>query len=85
MKKDSNSETMSVAGKFAYLHLLWLRYPNKIRQQTFDNKYDSSECFDSMDSQLQGQLQDLYDVVPLGLHKYFKKAAFWKTVSRCSV
>ena len=59
MKKDSNSETMSVAGKFAYLHLLWLRYPNKTQQQTFNDKYDSSKHFDSMDSQLQAQLQDL--------------------------
>ncbi|KIJ39544.1 hypothetical protein M422DRAFT_77889, partial [Sphaerobolus stellatus SS14] len=66
--------------KFTYMNMLWLRHPEQLADLSLDMNYDPMRRYDSVDAKLQGQLQDLRDIIPRKFHKEFENHIFWKEV-----
>ena len=69
------------AGKYTYMHSLWLRQPEQLASMSLDENYDPTKRFDSVVQKLQGQLRELYEVIPETYHGEFFNSVFWKEVS----
>ncbi|KIJ33455.1 hypothetical protein M422DRAFT_264559 [Sphaerobolus stellatus SS14] len=68
------------AGKFTYMHMLWLQHPEQLKDLVLDDNYNPITCYDSLNAKLQGQLRDIRDIIPENFHEEFSMKMFWTLV-----
>lgn len=69
-----------LGAKFTHMGSIWLVKPSVAFTCTRDWKYDPLRRFDSDETQLKGQLEDLYTIVPDRFHEMFNSPLFQVTV-----
>ncbi|KAF8582943.1 hypothetical protein K439DRAFT_1349968 [Ramaria rubella] len=65
------------AHKFTYMAMLWLQNPECTFKLAMDPSYDPAERFTTSELKLQGQLADLWEIIPAKFYEDFSGDVLW--------
>ncbi|KAJ7591790.1 hypothetical protein C8J56DRAFT_886553 [Mycena floridula] len=81
---DLLAEVGLLGRRFVLKYGMWLINGTETFLEQVDDNYEASEHFETVENKVQGQLQDLLECIPIGLHSELENLWFGKTSMKAS-